>query len=327
MQQKNYTIEFLRVVFTIYIVLRHTLAAVGVDNDLWLGVEFFFVLSGFLLSLTCRDQDSVFNFVFRKYLRFLPLVAFGCLLCAFVRPFSPLLLVSNLLLLSETGAIVSSGAFNPPTWYLSVLLCGSAVIFMIIKYFNSRWAIISIGVMIGLAYLRRYGYEECFSTEVPNSLLPHRFIRGLTEMGVGCIVGRLFMGNHLRVLKKSSLLKSALLWPLLIAVILGPFFPLRHHGGCITLLVFACAALLYLIASGNNALNRPIWGNLSRYALAVFTTHYFTTFLLLKCCYEGEGAYIAAITAVSLSLVIGVLAHHFVECPSQKIARRLLEGE
>ena len=317
--------------FTIYIVLRHTLAAVGVDNDLWLGVEFFFVLSGFLLSLTYRDQDSVFNFVLRKYLRFVPLVAFGCLLCAFVRPFSPLLLVSNLLLLSETGAIVSSGAFNPPTWYLSVLLFGSAVIFMIIKYFNSRWAIISIGVMIGLAYLRRYGYEACFSAEVPNSLLPHRFIRGLTEMGVGCIAGRLFAGSHLRVLKKLSTLKSILFWLLLVSVVLGPVFPLRYHAGCITLLVFACAALLYLIASGDNVLNRSIWGKLSRYALAVFTTHYFTTFLLFKfksgCYYEGGRAYIAAIVAVFLSLAIGVLAHHFVERPSQRIVRRLLEGE
>ncbi len=148
MRQKNYSIEFLRVVFTLYIVLRHTLAAVGIENDLWLAVEFFFVLSGFLLVLTYREECSVFNFVLRKYFRFAPLVVFGCLLCMPVRSYGPLSFVANILLMSETGGIAPSGAFDPPTWYLSVLLWGGAILFMIIKYLGSGWIIISVGVML-----------------------------------------------------------------------------------------------------------------------------------------------------------------------------------
>jgi peptidoglycan/LPS O-acetylase OafA/YrhL len=312
-----------------YIVLRHSLAVVGMDNDLWLGVEFFFILSGFLLVVKYREQENVFDFLLRKYCRFAPLVTFGYLLCMFVRPYGPLSFIANVLLMSETGSITPSGAFDPPTWYLSVLLWGGVVLFMIIKYIKSRWLIISVGVMLGLAYLRKYGYEEMLSENVPDLIIPHRFIRGITEMGLGCVVGKFFLSDSSWFAKKPSVFRSIIYWMVFVSALSAPLFSMRQNNGCISLLLFMFCALVFFFAKGDNLFNRPLWGKFSRYALAVFTTHYFTTYLLIKfdSCYTGDSAYLAVISAILISLVIGVISYHFVEVPANKALARFWSKE
>lgn len=327
-REKNYTLEFLRVVFTLYIVLRHVLATIGVKNNLWLGVEFFFVLSGFLLVVTYRPTTSVFQFWVLRYLRFAPLVAFGCLLCLFFRPFKMMALVSNLLFLSETLFHYRLGAFNPPSWYLCVLLCGGAGIFMIIKYCPARWAIISIGTFLGLSYLRFYGYEPLISGAVPAFFVPHVLIRGCAEMGVGCIAGKFFLSETSAFLKRPTPLRTVLFWCALCLSLVGPWLPSCSKSDYITMLVLVNAALVFFSAMGDNVLNRPVWGKFSRYALSVFTTHYFLIFLLDRRYVQnvsrtGGLDVVVAIATVALALLTGILAHHLVEIPCAKAIERI----
>lgn len=52
-------IDFLRIVFTICIVLCHAFGAVSIWNRAPLAVEFFFILSGFFLFYTYRPEKML----------------------------------------------------------------------------------------------------------------------------------------------------------------------------------------------------------------------------------------------------------------------------
>lgn len=322
----NYSIEMLRVVFTLYIVLRHTLAAVGIQNNLWLGVEFFFVLSGFMIAKTFNPCMSVFGFVVKKYLRFAPLVLFGCVLCAFVRDFDPLSFIANLLLVSETGLIVGSGAYDPPTWYLSVLLWGGGVIFMSLKQDKSGPFVIAFTALIGMAYLQKYGYEEAFGNNVPQLVIPQRFIRGCAEMSMGCIVAKFYMSDASDFLRRKTLLRDMLFWVALVAAVVGPWLPIYDRYGCISCLVIAYAVVVFFFAIGDNVFNLPFWSKISRYALSVFVVHYVSTFLLFRYrhIYFEDGSLLAILSALGVSILLGVAGHHLVELPAQRLISRFM---
>lgn len=196
MREKNYSIEFLRIVFTLYIVLRHVLATVGIDNSLWLGVEFFFVLSGFLLCVTFDDRQTFCCFALKRYLRFAPIDVWGCILCAFFRPLDLMSLIANVFLISGNGFVGGQGAFNPPTWYLSVLLWVGSGYFLVLRCFKTvRLPFLVTVVAISLLYLNMYGFEQMFCSVhgLPGGW--HRYVRGVAEIGLGCIAGLFYAGG------------------------------------------------------------------------------------------------------------------------------------
>jgi len=321
MKEKNYSIEFLRVVFTVYIVLRHTLAATGIwtDNCLWLGVEFFFVLSGFLLAMTYRPERSTGSFIVNRYIRFVPLTLLGCILCAiFVVPY-PSNLLANVLLLTETGIVVNGGAANPPTWYLSVLLWGGVIYLMILRFQPPiRTLLIGSIVLLGLSSLRRYGYEPV-SGEISLGGVPHRFVRGVSEMGLGCLAA--FSYLKCREIRVSWRLSSGLELISLTMALLGPFAPIWHRPSSISLLVLNNAFLVALFVRGEGIVskffNKPFWGEVAKYALALYCTHYVTTLAASRLCPNAgmleEISF--AVGAIAVSVVVAVAARRFVEVP------------
>ena len=77
---KMMNLEFLRIVFTFAVVWCHFIVKFKIWQSGWLGVEFFFILSGFLLVLTFKPEKTVVSFIKNKWMRFAPLTLFGGLL-------------------------------------------------------------------------------------------------------------------------------------------------------------------------------------------------------------------------------------------------------
>ena len=150
--RRNQTIDVLRFLFAVIIVIHHSRSLVGDDNSLFLGgslaVEFYFLVSGYLMmaSVYRRNQqglsgslaEETFSFLKRKLKSFYPevMVAWGAAFlftCSaggenlkevakhFLNAFP-----ESLLMLSFG---MSSSNVNPATWYLSSML-----IFMVVLY-------------------------------------------------------------------------------------------------------------------------------------------------------------------------------------------------
>lgn len=327
MKDKNFSIEFLRIVFMMYIVMRHSLAAAGIfrDNCLWIGVEFFFVLSGFLLTTTFSADKSIWRYVVERYVRFAPLTALGCALCALIVTPDLLSLVSNILLLSETGSVVFSGASNPPTWYLSVLVWGGTLYLLLFKYCRAKYFVVALMVIVGLSLLRKHGYEPV-NGGISIAGVPHRFVRGVAEMGVGCAAAMFFRRDILS--RFSYALMSMLEVGTFLVAIVGPFAPIWNHPGCITLLVLNDALLIGLFMSKSGCLSRllnmPFWGELSQYVLALFCTHYVTTFAIEKTMMSNAGLSVRSLMvggALLGSVVLSIVSRKFIEIPCAKFLR------
>ena len=125
-------ISSLRFIFIIIIFLHHTLAYTGGG---YLGVEFFFILGGFVMTLGYRDRIagkdfSYGKFIFRRAAKYYPLhwlCLFFVLLLVFltgglgkdrVVPF----LLNAALLQSWVPLKSIYFSFNSPSWYLSDML-------------------------------------------------------------------------------------------------------------------------------------------------------------------------------------------------------------
>ena len=197
---------------------------------------------------------------------------------------------------------------------------------MSLKYDKVGVLIITLMAFIGMAYLRKYGYEEMFSDYVPHLVIPHRLIRGCVEMSIGCIVAKFYMSDASDFLRRQSLLRNMLFWISFVVAVVGPWLPIYYRYGCISCLVFVYASAVFFFAIGDNVFNHPFWGRLSKYALSVFVVHYVSTLLLVR--YRDiifkENTLLAIGFALMLSILLGVAGHHLVERPAQKYISRFM---
>ena len=71
---KLQNIEFLRIIFTTFVLCFHFLPRIDVWSEGRVGVEFFFILSGFFLVYTFDEKVKMIDFMKEKIARFLPLI-------------------------------------------------------------------------------------------------------------------------------------------------------------------------------------------------------------------------------------------------------------
>ena len=119
--------EFLRLIFTFGIVSYHLAERLNIFNEGWLGVEFFFILSGFFLTITFNPDRTTGDFAKSKIIHFVPLL----LLCAFLGKAKIIPVLSNVLFLQSTG--LSDDVVPPQSWFLAVLFWVSLFYFYMMK--------------------------------------------------------------------------------------------------------------------------------------------------------------------------------------------------
>lgn len=145
----SYGIELWRFVFTSIVCLLHFEGAyVGWDSCYifkcgYLGVEFFFILSGFLMMRHNRhNDDSSGEYIIGRIKRFYPslIISWSIIIIYrivnskwdFLTSINDILEhIWEYLLLSGIG--MSWDTLNPPEWYISVLLITSYFLYWLIK--------------------------------------------------------------------------------------------------------------------------------------------------------------------------------------------------
>ena len=182
---KMENIEFLRIIFTLCVICYHFYDELKIWNEGRLGVEFFFILSGFFLTWTFNKERTVLEFIGKKITRFLPVIVFAALVRSI---FSWKLNISNMLsdflFLPVPGLHNEIGYVNV-AWYLSILIWASLFYFYILKYYKKETVNVIIGLIVFFSYVAIVSIGDWGARESVNAFIKINMLRGLGGMGLG----------------------------------------------------------------------------------------------------------------------------------------------
>lgn len=166
---KNNSIVAWRIYFAYIIAIFHILNSYGYGTSLYLATDFFFIVSGFLLAKEAEENKykSSIQMLISKVKKYYPhyilsmiisYIVFRILKCG------PQLTIKEII--PELGLVQMIGLnlkkmVNVPTWYLSVLLICSYIIYFLITNYKKLFVefLSPIFVIVVLTWFyRNYGY-------------------------------------------------------------------------------------------------------------------------------------------------------------------------
>ena len=185
----------------------HNYASSGVFRHGYLAVEFFFILSGFLIykSFSKPQAASTIDYTINKFRRFAPeyLIVLGYIYLRHL--FLPVLagnrdfdisfmmkMFPEILMLQDSGFY--DGGANAPLWYLCILLVGGGLLYSFFRY-NKRLAthvIIPLICLMGYTYL--FGKSPNGSIEVwdVDGPIKATLVRGMAGMSLGILLACIY---------------------------------------------------------------------------------------------------------------------------------------
>lgn len=210
---RNYSLDFFRVIFTLIICFHHFQ---GIFNENiiqsgYIGVEFFFILSGFWLykSFKKNVNDSAIKYTVNKLKKLYPEYILAFILCFLLqliinkdndllgfmfKPFSEILLIQNI------G--IFQGGFNYPLWYLSVLIFGGYLIYECLK----RDEKLFIRIISPLIILFTYSLLNSSGTGLENwntiNGIYMPLFRGIADISIGVLLSKFVETNEFNKVNK-----------------------------------------------------------------------------------------------------------------------------
>lgn len=303
--------EFLRLVFTFGIVVYHLTERLDIVNDGWLGVEFFFVLSGFFMTLTFDPARSTYDFAKSKIIHFVPLL----LLCAFLGKAKPVPVISNVLFLQSTG--LSDDIVPPQSWFLAVLFWASLFYFYMMKIcrVQSDRLIFALLTFFSYAACRHFGWDGMIG-----GVFSVRLLRGVAGIGLGYFTASLC--QTLRERKPANRVFCTMAETVLTLYTAAIVFvkDACPENKIFAVVCFAGLILLFGINRGavSRFFNRPFFAKISACAFSIYMTHWFLEIDVVLRWYKRfsflqrhNGLVIAG--TILLSWVLGVFVHKYVE--------------
>lgn len=240
MQKKQNSIILWRIIFTYLIAFYHfdnsyvLTSYLGIRNAWYIAVEFFFIVSGYLLynnldglAVTCKKGISYFA---KRYRKIYPFYLGSFLLCFVLyvyvtgeRVIDILVThVFELFCMQGIGLNVGWVYLNDTAWYISVMLIAGFIIYHCLVKWKDTFIHFAapIIVMISYSYIYRYRCSLDAVLETEGLFLNQALMRGLAGMCLG-----IFAVELSRWLQKKQL----------------DTLPVRLAGVCGFLFVIVCA--------------------------------------------------------------------------------------
>lgn len=323
---KMMNLEFLRIVFTFAVVWCHFIGRFKIWQSSWLGVEFFFILSGFLFVLTFKPEKTTVSFIKNKWIRFAPLTLFGELLyLLFEQNINGTCLLSDVFFYARSG-IYNGDGYNPPAWYLSVLLIVTFFYFYVMKNLKKEIANLIIAVIAFFAAVYAVNYGDDFK-----GVINGRLMRGASCIGLGYFLAEIY-----KLLKEKSVVHqrtyNLLEFGVFVFATLNIFIKPLYAGRVVACLAFAGLILMFALRKGSVSafFEKQVFAKIAKYCLAVYLTHYVLCTQVLNLLFAKHGDWISSHSAVSIACVLlsvvalGVFAHHVIEKPATKALKEWL---
>lgn len=321
-------IQALRGLAVLVVVIFH--ARLNIFAGGYLGVDIFFVISGFLITSMIKSQIeakkfSFTEFYFRRAKRLLPAAyltfSVTALLAAFLltsnelrqfanQLFGAVTFTANVVLMRQGSYFGGDADLKPllHTWSLSIeeqyYLVMPALLFFIPRRF---WLAFVSAVIIGSAAL-------CVATGIVRpDFAFYLFPTRAWELGIGSL-GAFIIGRS-----GAQSVAAALFWPSLAAIILLPLFPLGGlHPGVDAGL--ACLATLIIILRVhpvmNGALTRPL-AVVGDFSYSLYLVHW-PLFALATNVWVGELPLWVKLAGIALSLGLAWAQYRYVEDPIRR---------
>lgn len=302
LKQKNYSIQFLRFLFTMLICFAHTITTTYLANfkeygnissyiqGSYIVVLFFFVMSGFYMKHSLIK--NVEDFVKDRVLRLWPVMAFSIILFAVFKPLHwsensiNALDLATLFFLQGTGVSQDANA-NGPAWFVCVLFWTSTIYFIYMKIINRKCTqIISIAILVFFTmfvyiyYLPRVPIRgmihDCFSLMM---------LSGFAFVGFGILLSffddwlnkkfnnKLSFESTTTVFKIIYTIAELILFMVLCVFMLYKSFIPYPYNPLLVVILFCVMFLLFTNKSGylsSVILNTRIWNFLGRGSYSVY---------------------------------------------------------
>ena len=312
--------EFLRLIFTFGIVSYHLAERLSLFNEGWLGVEFFFILSGFFLTMTFNPDRTTGDFAKSKIIHFIPLL----LLCAFLGKAKIIPVLSNVLFLQSTG--LSDDVVPPQSWFLAVLFWVSLFYFYMMKICPVKVSRLIFALLTFFSYsaCRHFGWDGMI-----NNIFSIRLFRGVAGIGLGY-----FTAYFYRITIKNEY-KNALFYTVMEIVTLfyavGLMFveSIYPENQIISVIMFSFLIFLFSLKRGciSQYFDKPFFAKISACSFAVYMTHWFVVidvvlrwkqkFPLLQ-----DHKYVLMTGTIILSWIIGIFVHKYIEKPTTAFLKK-----
>lgn len=323
-------IQALRGVAVILVLLDHT--QLGIFRGGYLGVDIFFVISGFLITRMVKEgleagTFSFFQFYFRRAKRLLPAAYVTFLVTALLAPYflsaveerdflyqlvGSLTFTCNIVLWQQAGYFGGAADLKPllHVWSLSLeeqyyMILPAAMALIPRRYWRPAALVILATSLASCLILVHIKPVATFY------LLPTR----AWELAIGSVAALWTFGGPLRRVV------VVLFWPAMLALILVPMFPSHWaHPGPDAILV--CIATLIVILRqherlATNRLSRAL-ASVGDASYSLYLAHW-PVFAFLNNAYVGEPSAIANSLALGLALVLGYFLYRFVESPIRRM--------
>lgn len=314
-------IEFLRILFTIGVLLVHFRGHV---YHLWSGggyaVEFFFILSGYLMAYSYKPERKVIDLAKRNWIRFAPLVIVGGLLSkggweSFY----------GLFMIQYTG-LGYAWIPNGPAWYIGVLFWCSLFYLGLLKSLSIKYRQLVIGSLTFISYLiiARSGPVHYIISD----FIPHGVLRGIAGTGLGILIHQICVRQKN---EEERCLWSKILYSctelILILYIMSSFYTKEYFidWWIFNPISHTILLMLFIVKRGfiSSLLESPVCAKIANYCLSTYLMHW-CFFKHRFWQIEGDCATSIAL-AILYSVILGVLAHHLVEKPGVKYLSILID--
>lgn len=316
-------VEFLRILFTLGVLVTHFFVYYKIWNAGGQGVQFFFLLSGYLLALTYRPTRSIMSFISQRWCRFVPLVVAGGILCG--GGWKSL----NGMLMMQNSGLTFGDVPNAPAWYIGVLFWCSLFYLVLLKTLQKRHMLLATAV-IGFLTLSMTIHGPSYRLDLVMGFIPNGMLRGLSCMAIGILLAHFCkrIPNEIVDRKRKWVYTLAEIG-ILYYVVVGCFDrDIWSKFWVIQILSHLFLLYLFIVKRGyiTDMLEKPLFGKLSKYCLAIYLTHYMfcKTIKPLISDELQENALLCLTTAMVGSCILGILAYHLVEIPCNRYLTRFL---
>ncbi|WP_181872778.1 acyltransferase family protein [Billgrantia montanilacus] len=318
--------------FAVLLVLFYHAKLVGMDFAGYLGVDIFFVISGFLITGIIRDgikteSFSFLNFYFRRAKRLLPaafvVIAFIVICAPFVlteialndlreQVIGSLLFVANFVVWNQTGYFEAAAETKPLLHFWSLAVEEQYYFVMPLLLFivpRKLWFFVVATIVVASFALSVY-----LAPKYPDAAFYLPLTR-LWELGLGSLAAIV----HLQLSGNRWLFVTRII---AVALLIGiPFFPTGlPHPGLDALLV--CGATLIIILSHNNSawessLPLRAIARVGDISYSLYLVHW-PVLVFTRAAYLEEPPQTVIWAVVALSIVLSIILYRFVEEPFRK---------